>query len=101
MVKAYFVEAMNSCVDRVYWTLFILFDYGEQDARKWKATLMRRQGMQALKRKSSSKIKYLGFDVLFGEWIFLWLFGKENKLEHTCLKVFGLMGGMPLVGVFK
>jgi hypothetical protein len=81
--------------------LFILFGYGGQDARKWKATLMERQGMQGLKRKSSSEIKYLVFDVLFDEWIFLWLFGRENKLEHTCLEVFGLMGGMPLVGVFK
>jgi len=57
--------------------------------------------MQRLKRKSSSEIKYLVFDVLFGEWISLWLLGKENKLEHTCLEVFGLMGEMPLVGVFK
>jgi hypothetical protein len=74
------------------WTLFMLFGYGRHDERKWRAALMRRQGTQGLKRRSSFEAKYLVLDVLFHEWIFLWLLNRKNTLEQVCLEVFGLMG---------
>jgi hypothetical protein len=61
--------------------------------------LIRTQRTQRFLKMSSSKTKYLVFDVLFHEWIFLWLLGRESTIEQACLKVFGLMGLMPLVGV--
>ncbi len=53
---------------------------------------MRRQGTQGLKRRSSFEAKYLVLDVLFHEWIFLWLLNRKNTLEQVCLEIFGLMG---------
>jgi hypothetical protein len=47
------------------WTLFMLFGYCRHNERKWRATLMRRQGMQGLKRRSFSKAKYLVLEVFF------------------------------------
>jgi hypothetical protein len=73
------------------WTLFVLFGYGRHDKRKWRATLMRRQGTQGLKRRSFAEAKYLVLDVLFHECIFLWLLSKESTLKQVCLEVFGLM----------
>jgi len=74
------------------WTLFMFFGYGRHNRRKWRATLMRTQGTQRLKKRNSSEVKYLIFRVLLHEWIFLWLLSKENTLEQVCLEVFGLMG---------
>jgi hypothetical protein len=74
------------------WTLFMLFGYGRHDRRKWRAALMRRQGTQGLKRRSFSEAKYPVLDVLFHEWIFLWLLSRESTLEQVCLEVFGFMG---------
>ncbi len=53
---------------------------------------MRRQGTQGLKRRSFSEAKYPVLDVLFHEWIFLWLLSRESTLEQVCLEVFGFMG---------
>jgi hypothetical protein len=71
---------------------FMFIGYGKHNERKWRATLMRRQGTQGLKKRSSFETKYLVFDVLFHEWIFLWLIGIKNTIEQACFKVFGLMG---------
>jgi hypothetical protein len=35
----------------------MLFGYGRHNGRKWRAVLMRKQGMQRLKRRSSSEAK--------------------------------------------
>jgi len=47
------------------WTLFMFFGYCKHDEREWRATLMRRQGTQGLKRRSLSKAKYLVLEVFF------------------------------------
>jgi hypothetical protein len=52
---------------------------------------MKRQGMQGHKRRSCFEAKYPVLDVLFHEWIFLWLLSRESTLEQVCLEVFGLM----------
>jgi hypothetical protein len=53
------------------WIFFIFFGYARHNRGKWRATLMRRQGTQMLKKRNFSKTKYLVLDVLFCEWIFL------------------------------
>jgi hypothetical protein len=74
------------------WMFFMLFGYGRHDGRKWRATLMRRQRMQGFKKRSSFETKYLVLNVLFHEWIFLWLLGRKNTIEQAHLNFFGLMG---------
>jgi hypothetical protein len=71
------------------WTLFMLFGFGKHNGNKWRATLMRRQGAQGAKRRSSFEAKYLVLDVLLHKWIFLWLLSRESTLEQVCLEVFG------------
>jgi hypothetical protein len=71
------------------WTLFMLFGYVKQNGKMWRATLMRRQGAQGLKRRSSFEAKYLVLDVLFHKLDFLWLLCRESTLEQVCLEVFG------------
>ncbi len=61
--------------------LFMLFGYYRHDERKWRATLMRRQGMQGLKRRSFSKAKYLVLEVFFFMSEFFSLIIGENTLK--------------------